>query len=65
MLLSKRKTNREKHFDETFNGWLAKAVLHENDHINGVLFIDRLAPKRRRELETTLNAIKRKYYMNK
>lgn len=52
-------------FRETFSGWPAKTVLHENDHINGVLFIDRLPPKRRRELETTLNAIKRKFYMNK
>lgn len=54
-----------KTFRETFNGWLAKAVLHENDHINGVLFIDRMAPKKRREIETTLNAIKRKYYLSK
>lgn len=52
-------------FTETFENWIAKAVLHENDHINGVLFIDRLPAKRRKELDTTLNAIKRKYYLNK
>lgn len=48
-------------FTHEFSGWEAKAILHENDHINGVLFIDRLHGKRRKMLEPLLNAIKRKY----
>jgi len=23
-------------------GWLARIILHENDHLNGLLFVDRL-----------------------
>lgn len=29
------------------DGFLARVILHENDHLNGVLFIDRLTPARR------------------
>lgn len=50
-----------KTFIQEFSGWEAKAILHENDHINGVLFIDRLHGKRRKMLEPLLNEIKRKY----
>ena len=25
-------------------GWLARIILHENDHLNGLLFVDRLPP---------------------
>lgn len=42
-------------------GWEARAFLHENDHLNGVLFIDRVYGRRRRELESYLRAIKKKY----
>lgn len=48
-------------FTETFNGYQARAILHENDHINGVLFIDRIRGKKRQELEPLLRAIKKKY----
>jgi peptide deformylase len=39
----------------------ATVFLHENDHINGVLFIDRMHGKHRREMEPQLKEIKRKY----
>lgn len=29
------------------DGLLARVILHENDHLNGVLFVDRLPPARR------------------
>lgn len=29
---------------ERLSGWAARVVMHENDHINGVLYIDRLNP---------------------
>jgi len=34
--------NWQKH-DEIFTGWDARVILHELDHLNGVLFTDRLA----------------------
>lgn len=42
-------------------GLNARAFMHENDHINGVLFIDRMHGKGRRELEPQLNAVKKKF----
>jgi peptide deformylase len=31
------------------SGWEAKIVMHENDHLNGVLFIDRLDPAEKKK----------------
>lgn len=40
--------------------WLeARCVMHENDHINGVLFIDRVKGRERTELERKLRALKK------
>ncbi len=44
-----------------FEGYKARMILHENDHLNGVLFIDRLAPKVRKSIENELRTIKKKY----
>ncbi len=52
-------------FQAELKGWEAKIFMHENDHINGVLFIDRLPAKIRKEMEADLNSIKRKFYLNK
>ncbi len=49
-------------FTEEVEGYKARVILHENDHINGVLFIDRLDPKERKALEPDLRAIKKKYH---
>ena len=46
---------------ERLSGWPAKIVMHENDHLNGVLFIDRLEPKDRHELAADLDRIKKHY----
>ena len=46
-------------------GPLAQAVMHENDHLNGVLFIDRLMPKERKRIEPMLQKVKRDYYLNR
>lgn len=51
-------------FTETREGLDARVVLHENDHINGVLYIDRLDKALRKELEPTLKKIKKKYQKN-
>lgn len=44
-----------------FSGMEARIVMHENDHINGVLFIDRVKGKERQEMEASLRSIKKKY----
>lgn len=49
-------------FTEEFSGLPARAIMHENDHINGVLFIDRIKGRERQEMENELKAIKKKYY---
>jgi peptide deformylase len=46
---------------EEFVGFDAHVMMHENDHINGVLYIDRLPPKRKKEIEGYLREIKKKY----
>lgn len=48
-------------FVEQFTGWPARVILHENDHLNGVLFIDRLPKKERKKLEEPLKRIKKTY----
>ena len=45
---------------ETISGWHARVVLHENDHLNGVLFIDRLLPKQRKGVYEEIKKIKKK-----
>jgi peptide deformylase len=50
-----------KEFTETFSGYPARVIMHENDHLNGVLFIDRLSPQDRKSLETEIKAIKKNY----
>ena len=50
-----------KKFEQRFSGFLARIIMHENDHLNGVLFIDRLAPDERKKIEPALQAIKRKF----
>jgi peptide deformylase len=40
-------------------GYLARAIQHEVDHLDGVLFIDRLSPLRRQFLKRPLDALAR------
>jgi peptide deformylase len=48
-------------FKGSFTGLEARCILHENDHINGVLFIDRLDPKERKKLEKSLRNVKNRF----
>ena len=41
--------------------WHARLFMHENDHLNGVLHIDRTDPKTRKRLEPALRKMKKKY----
>jgi peptide deformylase len=51
-----------KPFKKTFEGLAARIVMHENDHINGVLFIDRLSKKEKDRLEPKLREVKKKFH---
>jgi len=43
--------------DEVYTGYKARVVLHEYDHLDGILFSDRLSPLRRRLIRGKLNDI--------
>lgn len=44
---------------ETFTGVNARVIQHEYDHIEGILFIDRMKPLKRRMINRKLEKIKR------
>lgn len=46
-------------FTEELSGLEARCVMHENDHINGVLMVDRIKGKARREIEDDLRRLKK------
>ncbi|MBS0634349.1 MAG: peptide deformylase [Verrucomicrobia bacterium] len=48
-------------FTEQLTGWAARVLMHENDHLNGKLFIDRLTKKQRNQIDPALRAIDKKY----
>jgi peptide deformylase len=48
-------------FVQEFEGINARTRMHENDHLNGVLHIDRTDPKTRNEIEPILREMKKKY----
>jgi peptide deformylase len=47
-------------FEKEFTEFEAHVILHENDHLNGVLFIDRLDTKKKKKIEVKLAQIKKK-----
>jgi peptide deformylase len=52
----------DEHFqfhDEAFTGIKARILQHEMDHVNGILFTDRISPIRKRLLNNRLRAISR------
>ena len=60
---------RIRYFDERFQeheevleGWPARAVQHEYDHIEGIVFTDRLAPLRKTLVRNKLNAMAKGKY---
>jgi peptide deformylase len=46
--------------EEAF-GFRARVIMHENDHLNGVLYIDRLSAEDKAKIEPLLRDIKEKY----
>lgn len=48
-------------FEEEFDTFAAQVFLHENDHLNGVLYIDRLDSSEKKRMAPHLKKIKEKY----
>ena len=48
-----------KFFDEKYDGLRARVIQHEMDHLNGVMFTDRISPIRKRLLKPKLKGISR------
>lgn len=48
-------------FKEELTGYNARVRMHENDHLNGVLFIDRISPVRRKKIAHFLKQLEDKY----
>lgn len=49
----------EEIFTEKASRYLARCIMHETDHLNGILFIDRIKGKMRRDLEPELKKIQK------
>lgn len=47
--------------EETIVGFKARMIMHENDHLNGVLFIDRMDPSNKKLVEPVLKKLKKKH----
>lgn len=47
--------------DRVYTGYLARILMHENDHLNGVLYIDHLSKSARKQIEPKLKQVRRKY----
>jgi peptide deformylase len=43
--------------DDVFDGYKARIIQHEYDHLDGILFTDRVSPLKKRLLKGKLNAI--------
>jgi peptide deformylase len=46
--------------EELLTEFRARVAMHENDHLNGTLIIDRIDPKLRKEIESKIRAMKQK-----
>jgi peptide deformylase len=40
--------------DETFSGFRARVIQHEYDHVDGILFVDKISPLRKRMVKSKL-----------
>lgn len=47
---------------QRFSGWEARVILHENDHIDGILFIDRLEKQETEKLVPFLENLKKRMH---
>jgi len=50
-----------KEFEETLTGWPARVFCHENDHLNGVLHIDRASRSDRQKIALQLKRMEKEF----
>ena len=43
--------------EQVFEGFLARIIQHEYDHLDGILYVDRISPIRKQLIKTKLNNI--------
>lgn len=48
-------------FSERCMGFVARVIMHENDHLNGVLYVDRLSKKDKKKIEPLLEDIRKRF----
>ena len=48
--------------ERTVDGFLARVMQHENDHLNGMLFFDRMPEESRRELDEAIDVLETNYH---
>ena len=41
--------------DETYEGYMARVIQHEYDHLDGIMFVDRISPLRKRMIKSKLS----------
>ncbi len=41
--------------DETYEGYMARVIQHEYDHLDGIMFVDRISPLRKRMIKGRLS----------
>ena len=46
-----------KYHDEIYEGYAARIIQHEYDHLDGIMFTDKVSPLRKRLLKSKLTAI--------
>ncbi len=51
-IVVKYQDEKGREFTEAYSGWLARILQHEIDHLNGILFVDRISPVKRNLLIT-------------
>ena len=49
------------HKEEKLDGFLARIILHEMDHLHGVLFVDRLSPAERIRVRAKLAELEKRF----
>lgn len=58
VLLNWLDENFEEH-EQVFEGYLARIIQHEYDHLDGTLYVDRISPIRKQLIKSKLNSIAR------
>jgi peptide deformylase len=51
-----------RYIERVYEGYLARVLQHETDHLDGILYIDRMSKAGRKQLEPSLKEIKKKYH---